>query len=784
MVQLIDCNELNEFDNGGVMSRKIIKSKYKLYDENVELLAEVPEEKLIPLKPNSELKYIGKGINRIDGYDKVSGTATFTFDKTFPNLVQAKTLRCPHPHASIKRIDTSKAKKLKGVLDILTKDNTEKIKWYRNDTYLFDEHLRYQGDEVACVAAETESLADEALKLIEVEYDILPFVCHPMEAIKENAPKLYDWGNIATWANPSNYVRGSYEDGLNEADIKLEDNYSTQVAVHNPTEVHCSVTNWDGDKLYVWDSTQAIFSVRNSLADALNIPQSKVCVIKKYMGGGFGAKLESGKYTVMAALLAKRLGRPVRIVLDRKEMNLAVGNRPDSFQKVSIGSKKNGTLTALGLEMYGSMGAHQSGAGCAWPMRSLYKCPNIKINEYYVATNAGRARPFRAPGHVQGVFALESMMDEMANKLGMDPIEFRLKNYADSEPNWNIPWTSKLLKECYDKGAKAIGWKEKRNLNPGSTSGSVKRGVGMASQIWWGGGDPPAYAILKLNSDGSLNVSAGTQDLGTGTYTILAQVAAEVLEIPLTKISVNIGNTDEHPFAPSSGGSTTTPSMTPAVYDAALQIRKKLLSAASAILELLEKDLVYSEGTISDGTNTKKITIQEVIDKMNVREIVAAGARNENPKGYMINSFGAQFAEVEVDTETGRVTVLKIVAAHDIGRVINRKLLENQFHGGIMQGLSYALLEERIMDEYTGKVLTTNLHSYKMPTVMDYPEIEVITVGESDNMISAVGAKGIGEPAIIPTAGAIANAIFNATGLRMKSLPITPDKILNEIYKL
>ncbi|MFZ0455391.1 MAG: xanthine dehydrogenase family protein molybdopterin-binding subunit, partial [Ignavibacteriaceae bacterium] len=468
--------------------------------------------------------------------------------------------------------------------------------------------------------------------------------------------------------------------------------------------------------------------------------------------------------------------------IDRKEMNLAVGNRPDSFQKLKGGAKKDGTLTALQHYSYGAVGAYPNGAGCSWPLKTMYKCPNVKTQEYDVFINAGRARAFRAPGHVQGIFGLDSLIDDLADKIGMDPLDFRLKNIAEIDQVFNVPYTSKLLKEAYLKGAEAIDWYKKRKPS-GSGKGLIKKGLGMASQIWWGGGGPPAGALLKLNDDGSARVIAGTQDLGTGTYTFMAMVAAEILELPLEKISVTLGDTGIAPFCGSSGGSTTSPSVSPAVRDAAEKMKEKLLSAAAAIWEIPQEQLIYSEGKILDSNDkSKQITISEIIRKMHQKTLITEGAREENPKGYTTNTFGAQFAEVEVDTDTGKVKVLKIVAAHDIGRVLNKKTLENQFHGGIMQGLGYALMEDRIIDRNTGKVLTTDLHNYKIPTIADAPEIEIHIVSEGDSLLSNTGVKGIGEPAIIPTAGAIANAVYNALGVRIKSLPITPDKILKALY--
>lgn len=763
-------------------SRKIVKSKHFFEEDFIESVSEVSTEEAARWPDNSQLKIIGKPVSRTDGYDKVSGTATYTFDVMLPNMAHARTLRCPLPHAKIKRIDTNRAQKLPGVLAVLTYENSPKIEWYHK-SYLFDTHLRYEGDELACVAAETGAIANQALQLIKVEYEELPFVVEAGEAMKKSAPKLYEFGNIQD-EKPAVYQRGDVEKGFKEADKIAEGTFTTQVAVHNPTEVHCSVVNWDGDKLTVWDTTQAIFRVRDMVAESLGIAVNRVRVIKKYMGGGFGSKLEAGKYTVMAALIAKRIGRPVKITLDRREMNLAVGNRPDSFQKLRVGAKNDGTLTAMSHYSYGSAGAYPSGAGCSWPLRTVYRCPNVKTEEYTVFTNAGRARPFRAPGHVQGTFALDSIIDELAEKIGMDPLDFRLKNYTLRDQVFDKPYTSKFLKEAYQKGAEAIGWYKKRKP-VGSAPGPVKRGVGMASQVWWGGGGPPAYATLKLNRDGSVQAIAGTQDIGTGTYTIIAQVVSEVLEISIDKIRVLIGDTAACPFCGASGGSTTASSVSPAVRDAAEQLKAKLFSGAAAVLDVPESDLRYHKAVFTvRGDSNKSIEIGQVVREMKEQMLIVTGARSANPDGYAINSFGAQFAEVEVDTETGKVRVLKIVAAHDIGRPLNRQTLENQFHGGIMQGLSFALMEERVINKYTGKVVTTNLHDYKMPTAMDYPEIEIIIVSQGDSKISNTGVKGIGEPAIIPTASAIANAVYNAAGVRIKSLPITPDKVLTALQHI
>ena len=330
---------------------------------------------------------------------------------------------------------------------------------------------------------------------------------------------------------------------------------------------------------------------------------------------------------------------------------------------------------------------------------------------------------------MQGIFALDSIIDDAAEKIGMDPLEFRLKNYSEKDQVWGAEYTSKLLREAYKQDAEKIGW-ENRNNTPGSQSGYIKTGIGMASQIWWGGGGPPAHANIKITKDGLVHVFSGTQDLGTGTYTFIAQIVAEILEIPINKIKVIIGDTDITPYGPSSGGSTTAPSISPAVRDAAEKMKKKLISAGAAILKTEDKNVNYQNGLISDKQNNK-IGFEEIAKSVS-GDLIAKGSREENLKGFVTQSFGAQFAKVEVDTLLGTVKVKRIVAAHDIGRTLNRQTLENQFHGGIMQGLGFALMEERIMDNDYGKMLNPNMHDYKMPTMLETPDIDVIIVSEGD----------------------------------------------------
>ena len=765
------------------MPRKIVKSKFFVEENEIETIGEVSAEKYKDWENNDKLKIVGKPISRIDGYDKMSGTAVYTFDVELPRMAYARILGSPHPNARIKKINIKKAKELPGVLDILTSENTQKIPWYNETTVLFDPHVRCEGDEVAAVAAETEQIAEDALKLIEVNYEELSFVISAEDALKDKAVKIHDSGNIVG-SKPAEYFRGNVDEGFKEADIILEDKFTTQVEVHNPTEVHCSVAAWEGNKLKIWDSTQAVFGNRHTIAESLKMPESEVTIITKYMGGGFGSKLEAGKYSVIAALLAQNTGRPVKITVDRKQMNLIMGNRPDSVQTLKAGIKKDGTLTAMTLNSVGTVGAYPNGGGCSGPIKGLYKCLNLSTKEYSVMINAGRARAFRAPGHVQGTFALESLLDELAEKAGIDPLDFRLKNYSENDPISGNPYSTKLLREAYQKGAEAADWYKKRK-SPGSDKGYLNYGIGMASQIWGGTGGPPANVTVKLNRDGSVIILGGTQDLGTGTYTIITQVVSEVLEIPMEKMQTIIGDTSAVPYGPQSGGSITAATLSPAARDAAEQIKSKVISGASAVLGLPEEQLFYKNAMVyTKDDKSKSISIPDLMNKMHEQMFVANGMRNANPEKYALNTFGVQFAEVEVNTETGKIRVIKIVAAHDIGRLLNWKTCENQFHGGIIQGIGYALMEERLLDDNTGKSLNPNFYQYKIPVIKDIPEIEIHIVSTGDKLLSNTGVKGMSEPATIPTSAAIANAVYNATGKRIRSLPMTPDKVLNALYSL
>ncbi len=753
---------------------KIVKTKVEVEGVWQEEYAAVEEEKTEAWDTKAKLRIVGKATPRVDGINRVSGSAKYTHDIQLPGMLYAKFLRCPHPHARIVRIETSKADALPGVRAVLTYRNTPQIQWRGGRTFIFDQTLRYHGDEVAAVAADEEDIAEDALELIEVEYEPLPAVLDPFEGMKPDAPQLWPEGNLED-GHPSVYTRGDVEKGFSQADAVVEGRYTTPVALHNSLETHGAVANWEGDQLTVWESTQHIFGVRGGVSRALGIPVEKVRVIKEYMGGGFGSKNGAGKHTIVAALFARMTGRPVRMVLDRHEENLVTGNRHATSQDVKIGAKRDGTLTAIYHKSVSPVGPWGWGSGVTGPSQTLYKCENVRTEDYAVYTNTAWNAAFRAPGYVEGTFALESAVDDLAAKLGIDPLEFRLRNYVDSDQANALPYTSKGLRDAYTRGAEKFGWNGRRK----SKSGTKYVGFGMASQLWWGGGGPPGYATIKINPNATATVITGTQDIGTGTKTALAQVAAEELGLPIEAVTVFLGDTHVGLYSPLSAGSRTLATIGPPVRSAARDARSQLIDIASQILELPKNNLRLVDGAFYQGESKEPVaTLKDVLQKLGDFMIIGRGSREPNPEGYIIQTFGAQFAEVEVDVETGEVTVKRIVAAHESGRVINPLLMESQIQGGVIQGLGFALTERNVLNAETGLVLTTNLEDYKIPTVLDVPEIQAVLVDQPDPICNNLGAKGIGEPPIIPTAAAIANAVCDAIGVRVRDLPITRDRVL------
>ena len=742
----------------------------------------VEQDDLAPWADKQPMTHVGRGRPRTDAEARVTGTAKYTYDVAPPGMLWAGILHSPYPHARVKSIDTSRAAALPGVRCILTHDDCRHIAW-NDDTPLLTDIARFHGDEIAAVAAESEAVVADALELVSVEYEELPFVVDPVAALAEGAVEIHPGSNPGgnRAAPPEEYSRGDVERGFAEAEVVIEARYRTPAAVHNSFEPHGSVAMWENDLLTVWDTTQHIFGIRAELAEKLSIPLNKVRVISQYMGGGFGAKNGLSKATALAAIMARKTRRPVKLMLTREQENLASGHRPPAVVDIELGARKDGTLTAVRARAISTAGAYGGyGFSICGPMHELYRCDNVETVQEEVFINTGPSCAFRGPGYVEGIFALDSAMDELAAALDMDPLELRLANYADSNQVRQMPYSAKHLRESYRSGAAAIG----RHERSSGGDGRRRRGIGMASQVWGGGGAPPSYATMRVNADGTFDLATGTQDLGTGTKTVMTQVAAEELGVAEEKIRITIGDTLACPYSLLSAGSLTVPSVSPAVRNAASEVKRQLLDLAAAMLETDAAQLDIRNGdVVACPGGERKLTVDEVAAKAGNYMIIGKGARGPNPTDSSVNTFGVQFAEVEVDTDTGEVTVLRVVAAHEFGRVLNPLTLSSQIEGGVLQGVGYGTLEERVMDTRIGRVVNANLTDYQLPTAMDTPEITSLFTGPPDTVANNVGAKGAGEPPIIPTAPAIANAVYAATGARIREIPITPARVLEALRK-
>jgi xanthine dehydrogenase YagR molybdenum-binding subunit len=629
-----------------------------------------------------------------------------------------------------------------------------------------EDEAGYNGAPIAAVAADTFAHAQRAARAIEIEWEELEVVLDPEEAVRREL--------LTT--DPATYERGEFERGLAEADVVIEGTYRTSVVLHNSMETHQAVCQWIGDTLEVYISTQYIWGVRSAVADAFGLPGDKVRVICEYMGGGFGSKNDPGEYTYVAAELARRTGRPVRCALTRREENIAAGNRNATIQKLIVGAKSDGTICALGGEFINAIGWSGWSAGTDGPMQMLYACDNVRTVRYGAKINTPPMKAFRAPGFVEGTFGLECLIDELAAKLDVDPLELRRKNYASS--NDGKPFSSKNLMECYALAQKQ--WDRRDEVRARST-GEWKHGVGMASQVWYGGGGPPSYAWIRITSDGRAQVVTAMQDIGTGTRTAMAQIAAEELGFPLDQVEVSLGDSSRGPYATLSAGSSTVPSVGPAVRAAAADAKRQLIEIAAQRYHLEERVLDIRGGSVVSADGNVNTPVEKLVEVLEDAQILGKGARGPNPTGMSVLTFGIQVVEVAVDVETGEVRVDRVYAAHDVGRIINTMGARSQVEGGIIQGVGHTLSEQRLHDPESGRILTTTLDAYRMPTVADVPEIVCEFVDKPDEHLTNLGSKGLGEPPIIPIAAAIANAIRDATGADVHELPISREEMLRAL---
>ncbi|MDB4877008.1 MAG: xanthine dehydrogenase family protein molybdopterin-binding subunit [Gemmatimonadetes bacterium] len=759
------------------MTKRFVTTKVEVEGREETKVVELPARDPAPWGADADLHIVGQRVARMDATEKVTGEARFTADMQLPGMLYAAILRAPIARGRVTRLDLSPALELGGVRGGVSIDDVPNVKL--DGVRLFDRDIHYAGQPIAAICADSLDAAERALHAISWECEHEPHVSTPEQALHQNAPKIRPAGNTAR-NSPRVMTRGDVEAGLREAEVTITREYRTPVALHTALEPHGAVAEWSGGFLTVWESTQGIFMTRAEVAKAFKLPLSSVRVIKNYMGGGFGAKNGAPHSTYIAVALAKKLGRPVRCILDREGEQTDAGNRPATIQRVTLGAKRDGSLTAIKLEATVTLGIGGWLAGPARIYHEMYRCANVHSTEAFVYTNTGAMASFRAPGHVEGAFGLECGMDALARELELDPLELRRRNYAKDDQDKKRAYSEKRLDECYRLGAQRFGWGHARGEER-DTSGRFRRGVGMASLTWGAGGGPPAYATVRINRDGTIEVLTGAQDLGTGARTVLAQIAAEVLGAKVSDVRTVLGDTERLPFASNSWGSITTASVGPAVRVAAEEARDSLFEAAAGMLDTDANDLESKDSEIHAKSNDKCLTIGQVCEKLGDVMIIGQGSRGPNPQNTAISAFGAQFAEVEVDTETGRVRVLRIVSVHDSGRIINPTLAESQLEGGVIQGLGYALFEERVLDERLGVSLNPTMHDYKIPTIADVPKIDAFFVDGSDTAANHTGAKGLAEPPIIGTAPAIANAVAHALGVDVTEIPLTPWRVLEAL---
>jgi CO/xanthine dehydrogenase Mo-binding subunit len=699
----------------------------------------VVEEDALEQWPAGPRRVVGQAAARIDGRERATGQAVYTADLALPGMLHTAVLRSPHPRARVTHIDLGPALAMPGVHAAIGP----------NDIPQLVDDCSFQGVAIAAVCADTLEEARAAVRAIDARFEVLEPLLDPDEAVR--------LGQLL--GEPRVRARGNAERGFAEADVIVEAEFRTQVVLHNSLETHQAVVEWVGDGVDVHISTQYIWGIRDGVAEGLGLPADNVRVVCHFMGGGFGSKNSPDDYTFIAAELARRTARPVKCALTRREENTAAGNRNATIQRLRIGARSDGTLTAMSGEFVNAVGWGGWSSGTEGPMQMLYSCSNVSTTTYGAKLNLPPMKAFRAPGFVEGTFGLEALLDELAAKLDLDPLELRRRNHADEDEVEGRAYSSKNLLECYRRAEPH--WGRRHEVRSRSTD-VVKRGVGMASQIWYGGGGPPSYAWVRVGSDGRAAVITAMQDIGTGTRTAMAQIAAEELGIPLEHVTVSLGDSARGPYAAISAGSSTTPSMGPAVRAAAADARRQIEE-------------------IAEQRGTPEAPLQEIVSLLEDAQILGKGARGPNPTGMQVLTFGVQVVEVAVDVETGEVTVERVAAVHDVGRVINTLGASSQIEGGIIQGIGHTLSEERLHDPATGRLLTTTLESYRMPTIADVPEIVSELVDEPDSHLTNLGSKGIGEPPIIPIAAAIANAIRDATGADVRKLPISRQEMLRAL---
>ncbi|HVW07128.1 MAG TPA: xanthine dehydrogenase family protein molybdopterin-binding subunit [Bryobacteraceae bacterium] len=707
---------------------------------------------------------IGEPLDRVDGRLKVTGQAVYTADWQIPNLAHAVLVTSSIAAGRIASIDTHAAKQVPGVIAVLTHydrlpvaQDPSKVKQGepadRALQLLQDDRVLYGGQPVAVAIAETLEAANEAAEKVLVHYEARrPSITFAGGLARSYIPEKAGGGK-----DPGEKNRGDFHQAIAAAPVKVENIYSTPFHTHNPMEPHATVAVWDGpEKLTLYDTSQGIFGDRARVAGLLGLKPENVRVVCLYVGGGFGSKGPTWSHSPLCAMVARHVGRPVKLVLRRPQMFGPVGCRTETQQAISLGASPDGKLAALSNETLSHTSTFDEFTETATlPSRMLYSVPNNYTVQRLIRSDIGTPSYTRAPGEAPGTFTLEIAMDELAYRLGMDPVELRLRNYAEKDEDKNLPWSTKSLRECYRRGADRFGW-AKRNAEPRSMrQGKKLVGWGMATSVY-PARRSPASAVARMYPDGSVHVDAGSQDLGTGTYTIMTQIAADAVGVPVSDVVFRLGDT-RFPETPVSGGSQTAATCGTAVFEAGRALRDRIRSMGG------------------DGVALREIVARSGQPYV---EAKASSGPNEDEKKFSSYSFGAQFAEVHVDADVGQVFVARMTGVFAAGTILNAKTARSQFMGGMVWGISLALQEHSAYDRGLGRIVNNNLAEYHVPVNADIGEIDVSWVEENDPHVSAVGAKGIGEIGITGSAAAVANAIFHATGNRIREAPITPDQLI------
>ncbi|HWM87766.1 MAG TPA: xanthine dehydrogenase family protein molybdopterin-binding subunit [Kofleriaceae bacterium] len=734
---------------------------------------------------------VGASLDRVDGRKKVTGAATYAAEVEVAHVAHAVIVGSTVARGRISAIATRAAQAAPGVIAVLTHRNAPRVpgaaeKQQPNDRLvqsLQDDVVWYQDQPIALVVAQTLERAQHAAGLVTAEYAAVK----PVADIDADLAAAFV-PEAQNPRSPPQTSRGDVAAGLSAARTRIDATYTTPVETHNPMEPHATIAVWHGsDHLTLYDSTQAIFNVRRRLAGMFGLPPENVRVINHFVGGGFGAKGAPWSHVALAAVAARATGRAVKLAVTRPQLQSLVGHRPRTIQKLQLGADARGRLTAIRHDVVSETSRFdQFIESCTGVTRMLYACPNLETVQRLVRIDVPTPTFTRAPGESTGTFALESALDELAYGAGIDPLELRRRNHADRDPETDKPWSSKSLLQCYRRGAEAIGWSRRRPKVKNTRDGRWLVGLGVATATR-PSRQQPASALARMLPDGRAIVQAGTQDIGTGTYTVMTQIAGDALALPMGDVRFELGDT-AFPETPPSVGSFTVASTGAAVHSACTALRRKLCEMAIADpaspLHGLKPESIDADDAalIARGDRKRRDGYAAIVTRSGQPEVrieLKTEATKERDE-YSVHGFGAVFARVRVDEDLGEVRLDRLVGAFAAGRIINPKTARSQLAGGMVWGIGQALHEISVRDTRTARMVTRDLTDYHVPVHADVPNLEVLMLDEVDPHVNEIGAKGLGELSTPGVAAAIANAVYHATGIRVRDLPITPDKLITE----